>query len=93
MSDPIRTIETDIERTRQDLAQTVDELAARADVKARVQHKVQDTKAAAGDQVHALRDRATTDSGKPSPALLAAGGAFALAAVAVGVLLWRRSRS
>lgn len=35
-------LETDIERTREDLAQTVDQLAARLDVKSRVKHRLTD---------------------------------------------------
>lgn len=35
-------LETDVERTREDLAQTVDQLAARLDVKSRVKHRLTD---------------------------------------------------
>ena len=63
-------IREDIERTREELAETVDALHAKLDVKTRV------------------RDAATTDSGKPRPALLA-GAAVAVLAVA-GLVWWRR---
>ncbi len=71
-------IEADIERQRDELAATVTELQARLDVKARAKGKAEE-----------LKQRATTDSGKPRPELAAA----AVAAVAlVGVVLWRRRR-
>jgi hypothetical protein len=72
------TIEADIRRQREQLAQTVDALTAKLDVKAR-------TRAKAGELV----DAATTDSGRPRPALVAA----AVAAVAgVAAVVWWRSR-
>ena len=71
-------IEADIERQRDELAATVTELQARLDVKARAKGKAEE-----------LKQRATTDSGKPRPELAAA----AVAVVAlVGVVLWRRRR-
>ena len=71
-------IEADIERQRDELAATVTELQARLDVKARARDKAEE-----------LKQRATTDSGKPRPELAAA----AVTVVAlVGVVLWRRRR-
>jgi hypothetical protein len=71
-------IEADIERGRAELAATVMQLRARLDAKAGARRR------AAG-----LRDRATTESGRPRPEVLGA----AVAAVAVlGVLVWRRTR-
>ena len=71
-------IEADIERQRDELAATVTELQARLDVKARATGKAAE-----------IKQRATTDSGKPRPELAAA----AVAVVAlVGVVLWRRRR-
>ncbi|GAB3261729.1 hypothetical protein GCM10027425_25290 [Alteromonas gracilis] len=71
-------IEADLERQRERLAETVDDLQAKLDVKAR-----------ASDKVHELGDRATTDDGRPRPAVLAgAGGAVA----AVGCLVWWRRK-
>ena len=70
-------IEADIEQQREQLADTVDALTAKLDVKAQ-----------AGAKVDEVRHRATTDSGKPRPELIAAGAAVV---VAVGVLVcWRR---
>ena len=71
-------IEADIERQRDELAATVTELQARLDVKAR-----------ARDKAAELKQRATTDSGKPRPELAAAAAAVV---ALVGVVLWRRRR-
>ncbi len=72
-------IEADIERQRDEIADTVSALQERLDVKAR-----------AKDKAAELKDRATTDSGKPRPDL-AAVGLVALAA-AIGFVVWRRTR-
>ena len=72
-------IEADIERQREELADTVSALQERLDVKTRAKEKASE-----------LRDRATTDTGKPRPEL----AALAAAAVAgvVGLVVWRRRR-
>ena len=78
MTDP-RTpeeIESDIARQREQLAGTVDQLAAKLDVKSRAQARV-----------HTLQDRATTDSGSPRPEVLAAAGS--LLAMAIVLVVWR----
>jgi hypothetical protein len=70
-------IEADIVRQREHLAHTVDALSQKLDVKARAEHKAAD-----------VWDSATTDSGRPRPALIVAAGA-----TVVGVVLltwWRR---
>jgi len=70
-------IEADIERQREELAATVTQLQSKLDFKARAQHRVA-----------VLRDRATTESGRPRPEVIA----VAAAVVAVGgVLVWRRT--
>lgn len=63
-------LEADIARQREALAQTVADVQARLNVKARAQ-----------DKAHELRDRATTDEGRPRPAVVAAtaGGACLVA--------------
>ena len=71
-------IQADIEQQREQLAETVDALTAKLDVKAQASAKVEEVK-----------HRATTDSGKPRPEVLAAGAA---ALVAVGLLVWWRRR-
>jgi hypothetical protein len=71
-------IQADIEQQREQLAETVDQLAHKLDVKAQAKAKVDD-----------LKDRATTDDGKPEPALI---GIAAGAVVLVGLLIWWRRR-
>ncbi len=68
-------LEADIERQRDELATTVDALQARLDVKARAKHKAAD-----------VRDRATTDQGRPRPEVVAAAAAGVLAVVGLVVL-------
>jgi len=51
-------LEADIERTREDLGNTVDELTAKLDVKAQAQHKVQDAKAQAQHKVQDAKAQA-----------------------------------
>ncbi len=72
-------IQADIEQQRAHLAQTVDQLSHKLDVKAQGKAKVDD-----------LKDRATTDDGKPRPEVIA-GAAAALTAFVL--LVWWRRRS
>ena len=72
-------IEADIARQRDELADTVAALEAKLDVKSRAQDKAAE-----------LKDRATTDKGRPRPDLSAAAAA-AVAALA-GLVVWRRRR-
>lgn len=67
-------IEAEIERHRAHLADTVDQLAARLDVKSR---------ARAG--LAGLQDRATTDQGRPRPELLAVAAATVALLVVLAV--------
>jgi hypothetical protein len=69
-------IEADIVRQREELARTVDALSAKLDVKARVEHKVAE-----------VWDTATTDTGRPRPALVLAAGATMMG---VALLVWWR---
>lgn len=78
MSDP-RTpeqIEAEIAQQREQLAGTVDQLAAKLDVKAQARARV-----------YALQGRATTDDGSPRPEVLAAAGS--LLAMAIVLVVWR----
>jgi hypothetical protein len=88
----VADLEADISRTREELAQTVDQLAAKVDVKTRVRNRVSETADAAATQVRSLRDRATDADGKPTPAALSIGGGVVAGIVAVVVVgRWIRS--
>jgi MYXO-CTERM domain-containing protein len=75
-NDP-EAIRADIERTREDLAQTVDALHAKLDVKTR-----------AKDKVAQVKNSATTSDGKPRPEVIAV--AVAALVVVAGLVWWRR---
>ena len=75
MSDPA-TVEADIVRQREQLAHTVDALSHKLDVKEQAGHKVAE-----------LKHAATTDSGRPRPAVVLAAVAVA---GSVALLVWWR---
>ena len=70
-------LEADIERQREQLATTVDQLAAKLDVKSHAKVKVAEVK-----------ESVTTDDGKPRPEVLAVAGA--LVGAAFLFIWWRR---
>ncbi len=72
-------LEAEIVLQREQLAGTVDDLAAKLDVKSQAQRKVA-----------SLKDSATTDDGNPRPEVLAAVGS--LVAMAVVLVVWRLRR-
>jgi hypothetical protein len=82
-------LEADIERQREQLATTVDQLTAKLDVKSHAQAKVADVKSQAKVKVVEVKEAATTDDGKPRPEVLALAGALVGAAV---LLIWWRRR-
>ncbi len=71
-------IQADIEKTRDELGQTVSALAAKVDVKSRAEEKVAETK-----------DRIATQAAKPAVPYAAV---VAVVVAALGVLWWRRRR-
>lgn len=73
-------LEAEIALQREQLAGTIDQLAAKLDVKTQ-----------ATQRVASLKDAATTDSGAPRPEVLAAAGS--LAAMALVLLIWRHRRT
>ncbi|UFN44449.1 DUF3618 domain-containing protein [Nocardioides okcheonensis] len=72
-------LEAEIAQQRERLAETVDALTDKLDVKAQARHKVAD-----------LKDAATTDDGTPRAEVLAAAGS--LLAMAVVLVVWRLRR-
>lgn len=100
-------IESDIERTRAELGDTVDALTQKLDVKSQAQHKAADVKKDATERVRAARvsgeqalaqvkqnvvDTATDDAGKVKPVVPAGAAAVVAVLVAVAVLVGRRRR-
>lgn len=86
IDDPrVEALQADIERTREALADTVDQLQAKLDVKARAS-------ASAHELAGRAKDRVVDPQGNPRPAALGAGGAVlaGVAVVALVVLLRRR---
>ncbi len=92
-------IEADIEVQRRQLADTVDALSAKLDVKAQAKAKVDDAKATTSAKVANakastsatvtdLKGRATTPDGRPRADLLVFGGTVLV--VTVALVWWRR---
>jgi hypothetical protein len=88
----------DIERTRQQLGETAEALAAKADVKARARQKVNQVKAQATSRAAQARQQATARAAQAreqagggwlsNPPALAAAAAIVFAGIAIA--LWRR---
>ena len=70
-------IREDIERTREELAETVDALHAKLDVKTQ-----------AKERVARVKEQVTTDTGKPRPEVVAAVVAAVL--LVAGLVWWRK---
>jgi hypothetical protein len=88
MSTP-EEIQADIEKQREQLAQTVDQLTHKLDVKAQTKAKVEDVKEQTRIRAAEVKDLSTTDDGKPRPEVL--GAAVAVVAGVV-LLVWLRRR-
>ena len=94
----VDALREDIEQTRTELGQTVEALAAKADVKARVQEAADDARAKVRERVHdatvraeaALPDGAVRTVRRYRGTLLARAGAAVLVLVLVR---WRRGRT
>src|SRR5215218_8785918 len=81
-------IQTDIERTRKELGETVGALSAKLDVKERTKQKATDTKERVIDKAQKVRQVATEDPKRTVPVI----AVLVIGALAVGVVVWRRRR-
>jgi len=81
-------LEAEIAVQREQLADTVDALSAKLDVKAQARAKVEDAKASTVAKVADVKDRATTPDGRPRPDLLVFGATVLV--VTVALVWWRR---
>lgn len=89
----IDQIQADIDRTREQLGQTVEALSHKLDVKAQAGERVAHARTWAADQVERGRQATTDDNGKPLPAIrIGAPATLGAIAVIIGLLVWRRSR-
>jgi ElaB/YqjD/DUF883 family membrane-anchored ribosome-binding protein len=78
MSDTIADKEREVEQTREELADTVDALHDKLDIKSKAQARLKEA-----------RSLATNDAGRPKPVVLA--GVLAVLGLVVGLVWWRRS--
>jgi Protein of unknown function (DUF3618) len=88
VSDNPRQLEAEIERTRERLGETVEALAAKADVKARAQHKVSELTGRLKSKADQAKQQITQ---RPGTVAASAGVVCALAATLV-IISWRRRR-
>lgn len=91
----IEQAEAEVAATREELADTVDELGARLDVKTRAKQSVAEVRthaaAAVGDAAAQARHATLDDRGRPRPVALAVAGLVA-AALGAAVVVWRKRR-
>jgi hypothetical protein len=80
-------LRADIERTRQQLGETAEVLAAKADVKAQAKRKANRLKDQATARAHQVREQAA-GGWLSSPSALASAAAVVFAAIAIAA--WRR---
>lgn len=81
----IDELQSDIDKTRSELGETVAALSDKLDVKGRAQDKATETKEAVADRAHAA-----TEAARSKPAVPAAAVIAVLAVI--GLLWWRRRR-
>jgi hypothetical protein len=91
--DTLAEARADVERTREELADTVEALAYKADVKARARDKVDEVKQTATQKVDDVKQTAEQKVGEiradpPPKTQLVAAAAIGLAIIAV--VLWRK---
>jgi hypothetical protein len=83
----VEDIQADIERTRKELGETVGALSDKLDVKQRAKDKVEETKERVVETTHSV-GRVATQPKVRAPVI----AALAIAAIVVGVAVWRRRR-
>jgi hypothetical protein len=86
-------LEAEIERTRDDLAQTVDRLAAKLDLKTRIRQRAISAKDGMAWRARRLRDRATDAEGRPTGTTIGAAAAVVVVTAAMVMVGVRRRRS
>lgn len=102
-SKSVEEIQADLQQTREQIAETVDALTAKLDVKARANDQLAETKERATQALHDSADKAklalaqgrnaaTDDAGNPTVEASAVAAAAVAVVVVVLVLLWRRRR-
>ena len=89
MSKTPEEIQEDIEPQGEQLAQTVDQLGHKLDVKAQSKAKVEDVKAQTQAKLAQAKEVSTTDDGKPRPEVI---GAAAAVVAGVAMIIWLRQR-
>jgi hypothetical protein len=82
----------EVDRARHDLGETVEQLAARADVKAMARQKAAEAKAKMRETAARAKDAGDTESAKRGGVVIASAGAVALTAVLVRRRRASRSR-
>ena len=87
--DDVQRLRAEIERTREHLGATVEQLAAKADVKSRARAQAVELAGQARNRVENARSQAVSVA-RDHPVPLAAAAAGAVAAVCLA--FWRRSR-
>lgn len=99
----IDQIQADVERTREDLAETVDALSAKLDVKTRTKQRLVDIRSRAAGRLDAakirtnqltaqVKQKATDERGNPTPAVRIGTGIVTASLVATSILVWHRRR-
>jgi ElaB/YqjD/DUF883 family membrane-anchored ribosome-binding protein len=83
----IDDVQADIEQTRKELGQTVEDLSAKFDVKERTKEKVGETKERVIERADTLRHTATDNPKRTVPVI-----AVLLIGLTIGILVWRRRR-
>lgn len=88
----VEELQHEVEETRAELAETVEALSAKLDVKSRARDKVAATKQQALDRVAQAKAGATDERGRPTPVTLAVTAAVCAVLAGAVVVVWRQHR-